>query len=551
MPGQTYDQRGWYLEEQFLTRIVNFSLAYLIGGDTRYRDTAKRWMLTLARMPEWEGSLGKRVDAGVYVPFGLIALSAGCDWMYSDFTESERTLIREKLASVTANLYDAAHGDEWWTGAYWNHDCIIPLTGLGIGAIALLGEDPRAQEWLNRGIEQMDMVFDRIGDDGAWHEGVAPWAFGTIAVLIYADELERATGRSLWGRPWLQQTAYYRLYSWLPPDRVVLFDDAHPDGGYSFLGKDCAAVMYRLAHQYHNPYAQWLGDLDGNTKRSEHTVAWRFLWRDASIEPKAPNDLPLSRFFSNQDLVISRAGWGAHDPVVAFTCGTTVGRRALAFARKADGSPNLGLNFGSNHTHPDQLSFMVYADGDYLISTQGYGCYNPDEENCILIDGKGPRRYAETKEPIVDAGRVETVSFASGVDVMVGEAAACYPHDLGVERAERRITYTKPDSIVLSDVVALERPYSIEWRFQAGPQFQVGDRVRIEQRGSDYWFIGPHAAARFTAQSPANLQISIGQGGSRPWDRDHQWVSVKWPDATAEANARFLIHIEPAPPSGQ
>jgi len=457
--------------------------AYLISGDARYRDAAKEWLLGLARMPEWAGKCGNRPDAGLYAGFGVIALAVGYDWLYGELSPEERADVAKKIASVTSTLYDATHEGEWWTGAYWHHDLTIPVAGMGVGALALRGEAPEAERWLQRAVEETEAILARIGEDGAWHEGAAPWAFGTMSLLLFLDPLERDTGRGFWSHPWLEHTAYYRLYAWLPPDRVVNFDDCHVSGGYSTLTEDCAPLLYRLARQYRDPHAQWLGDLDAAAKQSPHSLAWRLLWRDDTVKPRGPGDLPPARFFPDQNLAILRAGWKGGDPVVAFTCGPPLGKPALRFAVNPDGTTNMGANVGSDHTHADQLSLMIYANGDYLISPPGYGRKEASEENCILIDGKGPRRYADSQDPIAEAGEITQVSLGPEADVVAGEAAAAYPPELGVRRAARRLAFAKPNVVALSDSVRTEQPRTVEWRFHAGRGVKIACAGRNRRSG--------------------------------------------------------------------
>ncbi len=533
LPGDDYDARGIYLEREFLTRITNFSLAYLISRDARYRDAARAWLLGLARMPEWAGKCGNRPDAGLYAGFGEIALAVGYDWLYDDLSPEERAEVVKKLASVADTLYQATYEGEWWTGAYWHHDLMIPVAGLGVGALALRGERPEAEQWLARAIEETEAVLARIGEDGAWHEGAAPWAFGTMSLLLFLDPLERDAGRAFWSHPWIEHTAYYRLYAWLPPDKVVNFDDCHADGGYSTLTEDCAPILYRLARQYHDSHAQWLGDLDAAAKHSPHSLAWRLLWRDDTVKPRGPEDLPPSRFFPDHDLVIMRAGWKTGDPVVAFTCGPPLGKAALRFAVNPDGATNLGANVGSDHTHADQLSFMIYAAGDYLISPPGYGRKEASEENCILIGGKGPRRYADSREPIGEAGEITQVSLGPEADVAAGEAAAAYPPELGVKRAARRLAFAKPNVVSLSDSVRTERPQTVEWRFHGGPG------VKIEDVHGLFRFVGKRATLTMSITSEDDLEARVMR------DERHEWLSLRArePERRVDFSAVLLIEF--------
>jgi hypothetical protein len=403
---------------------------------------------------------------------------------------------------------------------------------MGVGALAIRDEVPEAARWLDRAVAETETTLDRIGDDGAWHEGAAPWAIGTMSMLMFLEPLERETGRAFWSHPWLRATADYRLYAWLPPDNVVNFDDSHYSGGYLNLTRDCAPILYRLASQYRDRHAQWLADLDAAGKRNPDSIAWRFLWRDPTLQAEGPQDLPVSRLFANQDLLISRAGWERGDPVLAFTCGATIGRRGLQFAVNKDGSYNVGANVGTSHTHADQLSFMVYADGDYLISPPGYGLREAADENCILVDGRGPRRYERVAEPIRGPGQITSVSLRPGLDMVSGEAAPCYPDALGVKEATRRLVFAKPDTILLSDSVATADEREVEWRFHAGPGVAVATAGECSFR-----FLGQEASLGFTVLAPRDLQATVEH------DQRHQWLRLCWPRRTRAAELRVVMQI--------
>ena len=534
MPGDTYDDKGMYLEREFLPRITNFSLGYLVGGDEQWLTTAKRWLLGLARMPEWEGTAGNRPD--VRALRGLRRDCAGdrYDWLYAALTPQERVEVATKLASVAHSICDATYAGEWWTGSYWHHDLIIPEAGMGVAALALRDQNPEAKRWLDRAVAETEAVFDRIGADGAWHEGIAPWAIGTMTMLMFLDPLERETGRAFWSKPWLRATARYRARRLASPDNVVNFDDSHTSGAYLDLTRDCAPILYRLARQYHDPQAQWLGDLDAASKRNPDSIAWRLLWRDSTLVPEGPEALPVAHLFSDQDLLISRAGWGAADPVVAFTCGATLGRQALPFAVNPDGSPNVGANVGTSHTHADQLSFLVYARGDYLISPPGYGRREAPDENGILLDGLGPRRYERVPEPIKQGGQVTEVLLSPGLDVVAGEAASSYPETLAVKQATRCLVFAKPDTILLSDTVSSRDQHQVEWRFHAGAGVKV-----VVTGGRSAVFQGSEAALEFSLLAPGDVLMAVEREGPR------EWLRLRWPWPTDAAALRVLMRIVP------
>src|SRR5687768_14275495 len=63
------------------------ALAFLVTGERVYLENARKWILTICSFPRWQQNNSL---AGGECLFGV---AVGYDWLHSQFSESERTLI--------------------------------------------------------------------------------------------------------------------------------------------------------------------------------------------------------------------------------------------------------------------------------------------------------------------------------------------------------------------------------------------------------------------------------------------------------------------------
>jgi hypothetical protein len=544
-PDRSYDSRGTFIEQYYLPYITNFSLAYLLSGKPQYERAAKDWLLTLCRMPEWEGTIvddEKEIpDRGLYTAFALVGVAASYDWLHDRLSVAQRQLVRDKLASKLGPLYDATFAGEWWTGAYLHHDHTIPVVGLGIGALALLGEHPKAEQWAARALDEIKGLFARLGTDGAWHEGPGGWAFDMTYVMLFLDAERRVQDISLWDQPWLKRTSLYRLHLWLPNDEFIAMDDAHRHGEYHYSAYTAAHVLRRLAAEYHDGHAQWLAGREAKNRPNPYTLPWEIIWYDPTVKPTPPNDLPPTHFFENEGIAIMRTGWGAKDWVFSFSSSSRIGRRALDFLRRGEE----GMDTSADHSQADQNSFTLYALGQGLIVSPEYGSRGTQHQNSILVDGQGQLRLMEPKAP--RDGEIIQTFFSPSVDVLTGDATRCYPEKLGLRKFLRHVAFFKPNYVVIFDELAATEPREFEWREQANNIDP--DKPRVDVRREMYLMRDDLVVERGDALLktrvllPRNFQYRIGESERT------KYVAVTAPSRSARAE--FLTVLNPTSLSDQ
>ena len=472
-----------YFEESF-SHVSNVALAYLLTGETRYADAARRWLGALCSYPTTPGN---QYAFGPY----MAALAHGRDWLADALRPSEQTAIRDHLSALVREAYECSFSADraWWHGAYLHHDFWIPTAGYGLGALALADEVPEAARWLARAAEEIGHVFDVLGDDGAWLEGAADWVYGLVLVLLFADAHRRSGGESFYERPWLRNTWRYRLYCWLPDDTYVYLNDSFRSGRYNILGSASSHVLRRLAGEYRNGHAQWLAERDEafdygsehpgvyrspytwRTNRPYsgalmHCLAWNLLWFDPSVAATPPDELPTAWHFANQGLVIARSGWGPDASVATFACGPIGGHEA----RRRIAAGERRLVRGATHAHAQATSFTLYAQGRYVVVPPGYGKHASRFQNVVAVDG------GQLWDP-EHAGELRAVDLADDLDYALGDATGCYPDGLGVRRHMRHFLFLKPDFLVLCDLLETDgrrvgRQYA--WQLHTAPDEVAG-----------------------------------------------------------------------------
>ncbi len=449
-----------YFEEAF-SHLSNLMLTYLLTGEPRYAEAARRWLHAFCEYPTGGGS---QYSVGP----NIAALAHGYDWLSDVLTPDEKVMIRDQISRLVRDAYECSltPGRAWWYGAHLHHDFWIPTAGYGIGALAIRDEVPDAEHWAARAAEEIGHALDLLGDDGAWHEGAADWVYGLVLVLLFADAYRRAGGGSLYNHLWMKNTWRYRLYCWLPDDTYVNLNDSFRSGRYNILGSASSHVLRKLAAEYGNGYMQWLAARDeafdyGTSHRGVfrspydwtlnrlypssvmHCLAWNFLWYDPSVEPVAPDGLPTAHYFANQGVVIARSGWDERCTVVTFSCGPVGGHEAHRRAVEGDTRIARGLS----HVHAQATSFTLYTGSHFFIVPPGYGKHASRFQNVVAVNGSGqvwgPDRLAE----------IRSVELAKDLDYVQGDATACYPAEFGIRRHVRHLLFLKPDFVVMGDLL--------------------------------------------------------------------------------------------------
>jgi hypothetical protein len=475
--------------ENSMSYIVNMSLIYQLTGDQNYLNAAKKWILEFATYPsEIKGNF----CVGAYA----IAIASGYDMLYNELDQKDRDRLSTLLAAVIERGKKGTVSD-WWAGISLNHDHWLPVTGLGVGALALYYENENAPGWLNYFLDIVKTDMSIVGDDGAWTEGTADWIYAISLPYVLFDVYKRLLGVDMFQLPMVKNGVNYRLYNWLTDDLYIYHHDSFANGRYNVLGAASSHLLHKMAMEYKDGHIQWLAaqdetldlkDLNENktvkndwllSKNSMvpylQCLGWNFLWYDAKVKPVSLDNLPLNHYFPNQGLVILRTGWQKSDLVFSFTCAPVGGHNAYKAAQ--EGNKKMLSNYG--HTHAMANSFDLYANGTYLAVPPSYGPIESNFHNTLTIDGAKQQR-----SPKFDANLLK-VELKKDYSYLVGDATQCYPASINLDRWYRHVVFFPPNTFIIGDELKASQTSSTNnlttWHLNFNPEWTTASIDSINQ----------------------------------------------------------------------
>lgn len=459
--------------DSITTRIRFLMTAWLVTQKGEYFERAKEIVLKLC---QWETKWTDPQYGGgkACLDTGHAAVWVGIlyDWGYEALSEAERQTIRTALAE---KALQPAHEDIDRLPTYHNINMVL-ASGLGVGALALMGEDDRAEQWLDHAMARMSAYMDEQGKDGGPMEGPL---YGTYAGAALSDmvwALDTA------GRPnelarhsYLQTIARYCIALANPNDYTV---PTFGDGRAQRVLPRTMRVLALRGDRAAAWYCIQTGSLEPDTPRG-------FLALDPhKIQPEEPQGLP-SDCFIDIGYASLREGFRPGSNYLAFKAGP----------------PEKLIH----HNHYDHNSFQINASGYWVAGDPGYRArYNPAREkytlstlghNSIVLDlGK---EYLETLEHFVvghdqvrkTGARIAAFCTGETFDYVMGSAAETYnPEDSDVkilERFDRQIVFAKPDLFFVCDRIQAPAPHTYSFLLHAESGGEI-ETAPATQSGATY-----------------------------------------------------------------
>jgi len=436
--------------------LLNLSFISLITNDMSSIQYSLEFIDTLLNS-EWVLPFHKplKIDLGVANTSSNIALIY--DWLF-DYMDHD---IRSRIQTILINrvldpfVEISSKGLEWWSRATNNWRSVI-CGDIGLVALALLDKYDKLKECLKESIIGVTTIFDKIGRDGGYYEGIGYWGYGIGEGVKFAEALKRVSNNkiNLFEHPRLKITGYFALYLCTPDLRCFNFSDCRyvPPSGW---------LVAKLAAEYRDPYLQWLAQ---RLKIRRANVFFAIFY-DNNIPSRKP-DLPTYRVFRDIGVVVSRSSWDDDSSYLGFKTGATF----------------------VSHAHLDVNSFVFYAYGKRLIKDLGSWPYTPDKglgffdkkerrwlyeanstlgHNTLLVDGSGQVCSEESY------GKIVKTNFSKDVDLIIGDGHLAYGGLL--TRFYRWLIFIKPNILVIIDDVSSDRPRRYELLFHPDGNIKEGD----------------------------------------------------------------------------
>ncbi len=515
--------------DSITTRIKHLSFAFLMTGDRRYFERAKRIVMHLCAWPGvWTDptySSGRPcLDTGHAAEW----VGVFYDWCYDALTPQERRRIRAALVEKALAPIDGMMDS---ISPYANYTAII-ATGLGVGSIALLGEEPRAQGWIDHAAARIRLNLDAQGKDGGPMEGpmYGSYAANSFTDLIWA--LHTAGLRN--------DLAAHHYIKTLPRYCVSLLSlntrqlPTFGDGGMSPAFVNLMLILALRGDADAAWYCQQVRALEPNTVR-------KFLALDPDrIRPRRPTFNP-SAAFVDVGYAVLRDGYSVDSPYLAFKCGP----------------PQAVIG----HNHYDHNSFVISYAGvwtawdpgyrnyffaparKYTVSTFGHNSVVLDLDDAFLKDDKD-HSLGRTQVRLNHA-RIAAFFTGRAFDYARGCAADAYNTDQTrvLDQFDREIIYAKPKAFFILDTLRSRQPHTFSFMLHAPPGafFEIReDETRLLTAGGylQVFLRAPGALSQTTGLYPGAEAYGPYFAATTPRAAETRFVAALVP----RANDRLLIN---------
>jgi hypothetical protein len=519
----TYGQYPYWtgLSESIKRRCEILTFAYALTGRKEYGQRAKEYVLSLARWDTWnDPSYDKGIGTYSGIDSANLTISAvtAYDVLHELFTETERQELREAiitkgLGPFAYDLLDLVPFEEKAILDLYPNGTTRRAAGLGIGALAILDEEPMAHLYLSLAIDYMMWFFEHMEATGD-SEGMMYTSISTDILIQLADTMRRITGEDEAFKCTYISSSVPKASLYLRGGLRCRFDDS---GNAAYFG-----LTMTMLSALGDPLAGWyLKD----TKTTPSGI-YGLIYHQPDVNIASIEYLPTSTVIPAFGWASLQSGWGSLSSTLAFKSNDAI----------------------SGHTHLDQNSFTIFAQGQWLATDYGYSVLdggpkatfttNSVGHNTILVDGMGQTRRG--------GGNIERFMASPFYDVVSGEAAGAYGY---IDLFRRRIAQSKFPMLdeknfnslgylyVIYDELKADTPHSYQWLLQSDMRnMSIVDNSIIIKKAP-----GSLAA---TIISPSKEDITLEIQSYPGAEELGPYAVVTGPRAT-ETEFLTLLHVAP------
>jgi len=306
----------------------HLAFAYAYSGDARYFEGARRWTLACGRI--WQREAEGEADASkAYAVMRLLkGLAVSYDLICGELPPAERGEVREIMIRIAGKYYHWYLDNPGMAGpAQDEHHGSVEASSFGIAALALLGEVPEAQDWLDLAIaKHTDYLLPQaLTPSGTQEQTSNFWASTMQYRLFFLDALRRVTGRDLFGEYAQHMDGRIALAAVVgrkqpghnEDNRSILFAPSYGQLDY------WSPVLLYLAREYRRPVYQRLALWDeslGSFQQTRYVTSngelllfelggYAYAWYDSTVAPDAEADAPLSFEFPDVGEAYARTSY--------------------------------------------------------------------------------------------------------------------------------------------------------------------------------------------------------------------------------------------------
>ncbi|HEU5071213.1 MAG TPA: heparinase II/III family protein [Verrucomicrobiae bacterium] len=410
-----------------LDSLEELGLAYRMTGDKRFALKARAVLSRECTQPNWGDPVLLRRDpswhAGLGTAHSCFETAVAFDAIYDALSPDERKAIAKGIVDlgVLPTLDDwmlgetrihalDSMGHNWWSA------CVFDA---GIAALAVMDEEPRAQDWLARisggSVEWFDFAGSRLDNkprtfdpQGGFYESVNYASFALSQYLFFRLAWNHALAAPAPPEiPMLDRIGDFFINTSYPADDKVMSLN-FGDGNLYADGSRPVALLW--ANGFHQPRLLWyLNQLrtaqyrEGLDRTSPFGLVYFPGEAEMATKPAAPG-LPPSNLYGDMGWATLRSSWNKNATLLAVKSGMTW-----------------------NHSHADAGSFILFHDGENLLIDSGNCSYSRPEydeyyrqsraHNVVLFDGMAENpedtyfgsKFPGTVSHLMDAGDLKYV----------------------------------------------------------------------------------------------------------------------------------------------
>ncbi|NOZ23134.1 MAG: DUF4962 domain-containing protein [Planctomycetes bacterium] len=512
------------------TRMANTAFAYLVTGERKYADEAKRIATFLATW-DIKGATGYHYQDQSFRDI-VWKMAVTYDCIYDTLSDQEKKLLQDAIKARASILYQDFALDAKPIDKYpFDSHGITSLGFLAIISVATLGDIPEAEEWFRFTIPlYINMYPPWGGADGGWSQGVSYWKWSCRYGMVAVDPIKTALGVDPYEKPWPRENGWFPLYFHSPFCKRAHFGD----GNISPVNISDKVNVAHWAALYGNRYLKWFGAMIDRPLWT--TDLYAYTWFDTALKPKPPVDVPQGKRLRDVGWVAMHSDLADPDDIM------------LMFKSSWYGS--------FNHSHADQNHFVIYAYGEPLVIDAGYYDWygsphhygytiTTQAHNTLLIDGQG-----QVDRQITAKGKVTDFYTGPGFDYGAGDASEAYPKPL--EKFLRHFLFVGRRYFVVWDEITTRKPCKLQWLLHSLEKMDVDSEkqeVTIARGGAKLLAkLVSNGKLDFTLTD----QFPVPPAG-RYKDKPNQWhltAATAAPSRTGEfTSVLFPYRAQQAPPA--
>jgi hypothetical protein len=452
---------------------LNLGLLYQLTKEEKYGKKLYESMSHYGRYVRWGGpGLADRrppwhseLDTSEF----CLGFACGYDMLHSYLSADQRKEVSSALIQLgimpilldwitpPARFHSLdSMGHNWWG---------VCVAGAGVGALALLGDEPRAADWIdqiNSGFEEwfsyagnaLHNRFETFDPDGPSYEGVHYTGYGLSGYLRYLFAWKQLfPERQAGTEGYLKSIPEFFVHTTYPSSKgnlAVNFDDCPVDDEQSetILLLQACGIEDDYTRAYFDRY-------DRNRDQQFH-----FYFRKVNAGQPNPS-FPLMKVYPEMGWAIARSSWQKDATLLAVKAGYTW-----------------------NHAHADASTFILMHAGAQLIIDSGTCSYGDHKytsyyrqsqaHNVVLFDGEGqPSNTVDigSKFP----GRILKWLDGCGLRYICADATGPMAHKFG--RNYRSFLWIG-NCILIVDDIASYSPGKFDWLLHvSGAVERIGNQA--------------------------------------------------------------------------